>query len=306
MRYLRAAAGRDRRGCVAAAPADRGRRRRAPTGWSVADCTSQIGSGALPLETLPSAGIAIAPVGPQGRAAAGSKRWSRRSAACRFRSSVTSRTARSSSICAASTTRPGSWPSCRSCRARRQASEATRCFGVAPQSPPPAVRARASTAERMAEAAEAAARAATTTPRSASGSQLAHAGVGARPGRDRPLLRRRLGRARATSQLALEMADARRQGAATRWASACSATSISTARSGAPDRAIAEEWYARAAQAGRAPRPGHAVLDPDRRRSSQARLRPSARMGAEGRRAGRRRVHDPARPALPQRAGRRA
>ena len=29
----------------------------------VATCTSQIGSGALPLETLPSAGIAIAPIG---------------------------------------------------------------------------------------------------------------------------------------------------------------------------------------------------------------------------------------------------
>jgi L-seryl-tRNA(Ser) seleniumtransferase len=33
---------------------------------SVVDCASQIGSGALPLETLPSAGIAIAPVGRKG------------------------------------------------------------------------------------------------------------------------------------------------------------------------------------------------------------------------------------------------
>jgi L-seryl-tRNA(Ser) seleniumtransferase len=33
---------------------------------SVADCASQIGSGALPLETLPSAGIAITPVGRKG------------------------------------------------------------------------------------------------------------------------------------------------------------------------------------------------------------------------------------------------
>jgi L-seryl-tRNA(Ser) seleniumtransferase len=31
-----------------------------------ADCTSQIGSGALPLETLPSAGLAIAPAGRKG------------------------------------------------------------------------------------------------------------------------------------------------------------------------------------------------------------------------------------------------
>ena len=33
----------------------------------IADCTSQIGSGALPLETLPSAGLAIAPVAREGR-----------------------------------------------------------------------------------------------------------------------------------------------------------------------------------------------------------------------------------------------
>jgi L-seryl-tRNA(Ser) seleniumtransferase len=33
---------------------------------SVVDCASQIGSGALPLETLPSAGVAIAPVGRKG------------------------------------------------------------------------------------------------------------------------------------------------------------------------------------------------------------------------------------------------
>lgn len=39
--------------------------RRLGAGWTVeiADCTSQIGSGALPLETLPSAGLAIRPVG---------------------------------------------------------------------------------------------------------------------------------------------------------------------------------------------------------------------------------------------------
>ena len=35
-------------------------------GVDVADCTSQVGSGALPLETLPSAGIAIAPVDRKG------------------------------------------------------------------------------------------------------------------------------------------------------------------------------------------------------------------------------------------------
>jgi L-seryl-tRNA(Ser) seleniumtransferase len=33
---------------------------------TVTDCASQIGSGALPLETLPSAGLAIAPVGRKG------------------------------------------------------------------------------------------------------------------------------------------------------------------------------------------------------------------------------------------------
>jgi L-seryl-tRNA(Ser) seleniumtransferase len=37
---------------------------------SVAECVSQIGSGALPMETLPSAGIAMQPVG---RRAAGSR-----------------------------------------------------------------------------------------------------------------------------------------------------------------------------------------------------------------------------------------
>ena len=46
-------------------PAGRGGgRRRLPV--DVADCTSQIGSGALPLETLPSGGIAIAPVDRKG------------------------------------------------------------------------------------------------------------------------------------------------------------------------------------------------------------------------------------------------
>ena len=45
----------------------RSRRRRARAiAVSVADCTSQIGSGALPLETLPSAGIAIRPVERKG------------------------------------------------------------------------------------------------------------------------------------------------------------------------------------------------------------------------------------------------
>jgi L-seryl-tRNA(Ser) seleniumtransferase len=33
---------------------------------SVIDCASQIGSGSLPLETLPSAGLAITPVGRKG------------------------------------------------------------------------------------------------------------------------------------------------------------------------------------------------------------------------------------------------
>ena len=47
---------------------------------SVADCTSQIGSGALPLETLPSAGIAISARRAQGRRHAG---WRRLAAAFR-------------------------------------------------------------------------------------------------------------------------------------------------------------------------------------------------------------------------------
>jgi L-seryl-tRNA(Ser) seleniumtransferase len=34
---------------------------------AVVDCTSQIGSGALPLETLPSAGIAISPAASRGQ-----------------------------------------------------------------------------------------------------------------------------------------------------------------------------------------------------------------------------------------------
>ena len=51
---------------------------------SVAECTSQIGSGALPLETLPSAGIAFRPDRTQGRRHPSWKRWPPPSAACRF------------------------------------------------------------------------------------------------------------------------------------------------------------------------------------------------------------------------------
>ena len=67
---------------------------------SVAECTSQIGSGALPLETLPSAGIAIA---PNGRKSTGTRleALARRSAAWQSRSSAASRTARFFSICVA-------------------------------------------------------------------------------------------------------------------------------------------------------------------------------------------------------------
>ena len=63
---------------------------------------------------------------------------------------------------------------------------------------------------------------------------------------------------------------------------------------------------ARAAKQGDADAQDMLSLDAARRRPSQARLRRGARVGREGRGAGHRRVHDPARPALSQRAGRRA
>ena len=44
-------------------------------GRTVVACASQIGSGALPLETLPSAGLAIAPVGAQGCRPRASRLW---------------------------------------------------------------------------------------------------------------------------------------------------------------------------------------------------------------------------------------
>ncbi len=47
-------------------------------------CNSQIGSGALPLEAVPSAGIAITPSAARGQGRA-LRRWQRRCAACRCR-----------------------------------------------------------------------------------------------------------------------------------------------------------------------------------------------------------------------------
>ena len=75
---------------------------------------------------------------------------------------------------------------------------------------------------------------------------------------------------------------------------------------GTPNRAIAEEWYARAARQGDA----HAqdmlswmLIDSDHRKPD---YKQAMQWALEGRRAGRRRLHDPHRPPLQQRAGRRA
>ena len=75
---------------------------------------------------------------------------------------------------------------------------------------------------------------------------------------------------------------------------------------GTPDRAIAEEWYARAARQGEP----HAqdmlswiLTDGDHRKPDYKQARAWALKAAE---QGVRRVHDAPRPALPQRAGRRA
>ena len=138
---------------------------------TVADCASQIGSGSLPLETLPSAGLAIAPVGRKG-AGTGSRRWPRASAACRCRSSAASGTARSCSTCAVSTTRRASWPSSDSSRCRPGRGGA-RCYAYASG--------RGTTeadtiAERMARPLRRRQRA-TRRPRSPSGWSYGHAGV---------------------------------------------------------------------------------------------------------------------------------
>ena len=90
---FRAPAGRRSRPRPAGLPArSRGCRARASQ-CAVAECASQIGSGALPLETLPSAGLAIRPSAARAPAP-GSRRWPPASAACPCRSSATSRTVR--------------------------------------------------------------------------------------------------------------------------------------------------------------------------------------------------------------------
>ena len=57
----------------------------------VVACASQIGSGALPLETVPSAGLAIRPTGKAGPGRALSRARRRVCAVCQFRSSAVSR-----------------------------------------------------------------------------------------------------------------------------------------------------------------------------------------------------------------------
>ena len=73
---------RSQHGRTAARAGRRSAARARTSAWRVAACASQIGSGALPLETLPSAGLAITPVAGAGSGRRARRRSPRRCAAC--------------------------------------------------------------------------------------------------------------------------------------------------------------------------------------------------------------------------------